>query len=110
MSDRPVSYCMYCVPTTAAGHDRDCPCHPENLKEAKALAPQVGWICPVCGAGNAPWSTMCLCRSALRWESYPLASINDPWEPGNNVSMSGIDTSIIVVPATFTIGTQSTVH
>jgi hypothetical protein len=23
---------------------------------------QIGWICPVCGAGNAPWNQTCLCR------------------------------------------------
>ena len=21
-----------------------------------------GWICPVCGRGNAPWNSCCLCK------------------------------------------------
>jgi hypothetical protein len=25
--------------------------------------PLVGWQCPVCGAGNAPWSAYCPCRT-----------------------------------------------
>ncbi len=26
---------------------------------------QIGWICPVCGRGNAPWNSFCYCRIAL---------------------------------------------
>lgn len=22
----------------------------------------VGWVCPVCGRGNAPWAAVCSCR------------------------------------------------
>ena len=31
-----------------------------------------GWICPVCGRGNAPWNSSCSCRGGY-W-TYPT-----PW-------------------------------
>ena len=38
--------------------------------------PQVGWICPVCGRGNAPWTHTCLCR--LHKQDNPIW--NKQWE------------------------------
>lgn len=32
---------------------RLCTCRPGSM---------VGWRCPVCGAGNSPWSARCGCR------------------------------------------------
>lgn len=31
---------------------------------------QLGWICPLCGRGNAPWNPYCSCMTppiTLRW-------------------------------------------
>lgn len=39
---------------------------------------QYGWICPVCGRGNAPWNSSCSCRGGYwAYPSYPWW--NQPW-------------------------------
>lgn len=39
---------------------------------------QYGWICPVCGRGNAPWNSSCSCRGGYwTYPSYPWW--NQPW-------------------------------
>jgi hypothetical protein len=32
-----------------------------NCQQNKS-EPGVGWVCPVCGAGNAPWNGTCQCK------------------------------------------------
>lgn len=27
--------------------------------------PQTGWVCPVCGKGNAPWNLSCSCKQTI---------------------------------------------
>lgn len=31
----------------------------DNIRQSNRNYPQVGWICPVCGAGVAPWQPYC---------------------------------------------------
>lgn len=38
--------------------------HPTTLQSSNNGG-AVGWICPVCGAGNAPWVSRCSCKPVL---------------------------------------------
>ena len=48
--------------------------------EDRQPAPQgvVGWTCPVCGRGNAPWSPSCSC-GGHGWPSAPAYPANPGW-------------------------------
>jgi hypothetical protein len=56
-------YCPYCNLDTAGEHNFDCP--NKKLDEPKP-ALNYGWVCPVCGTGNAPWASQCSCKK-LDW-------------------------------------------
>jgi hypothetical protein len=37
-----------------------------NLVESMEPPPyQIGWLCPACGRGNAPWSGICTCAGRV---------------------------------------------
>ena len=45
-------------------NDVTCPnCEPDRkmVRYGDRTDP-VGWICPACGSGNAPWNPVCWCR------------------------------------------------
>lgn len=37
---------------------------------SKTINPPVmtGWICPVCGRGLSPWTSVCPCKAGKGWE------------------------------------------
>ena len=43
----------------------------DTIEEHKdiALGGPVGWICPVCGRGQSPYSTYCPCRG---WQTHEI--------------------------------------
>ena len=45
---------------------------------AKKKVPQQGWVCPVCGAGNAPWAHTCgYCKG--RTIERHVRPVGHPW-------------------------------
>lgn len=41
----------------------------ENLPSAQPEPPmQIGWICPVCGRGLSPLTSVCPCNNGKGWE------------------------------------------
>jgi hypothetical protein len=53
----------------------------------------VGWKCPACGRGNAPWSAVCPCVNT--WPITRPPSLPDTWtqpgtwpQPGNPIWVS----------------------
>jgi len=59
------SECGICILDECGNHEIDCPFHPDNLKNgAKFHTPYLnyGWVCPVCGRGNAPFNSTCPCK------------------------------------------------
>lgn len=75
--------CPYCQADSGGNHESNCPLGVENqkAKEAEEVLkkkfeeyegvekrlkkwqpiPSYGWICPVCGRGNAPFTSTCPC-------------------------------------------------
>lgn len=55
-----VGWCRQCQESTSG----DCGAHRTvwpNQGEVAEVPIQVGWRCPVCGRGNAPWNPTCQC-------------------------------------------------
>lgn len=55
----PIAVCGHCRQDTGGNHEPDCPLSPAN----RAALP-TGWICPKCGASNAPKVERCACSPA----------------------------------------------
>jgi len=53
------SICPYCNLVTSVNHEIDCPNNPLNHSSPSGV---VGWTCPVCGRGVAPWQDFCNCE------------------------------------------------
>jgi hypothetical protein len=47
--------------------DMNGKCSECTQKETQPLF-QTGWICPVCGRGNSPWSSSCPCKGFVNFE------------------------------------------
>ena len=47
-------------------------------------SPQMGWICPACGKGNAPWKGTCDCAGAT--ESVPGTTNETRFRWDTNIS------------------------
>ena len=46
---------------------------------------EVGWICPICGTGNAPWSRECSCNSNThKYQKYTPQFVPMPSWPYPN--------------------------
>lgn len=47
----------------------------------------IGWVCPVCGKGNAPWKTSCDCINdnpdCVPYKRYPYNP--NPYSPFNPI-------------------------
>ncbi|MHA2135200.1 MAG: hypothetical protein ACXAEN_12405 [Candidatus Thorarchaeota archaeon] len=65
-----ITNCSYCRMNSAGMHESDCPLaldnqtlryNPVNFITTKTPG-ELGWICPVCGGGNAPTTQRCPCR------------------------------------------------
>ena len=50
--------------------------HDVDDTTTKLPDPPVGWRCPVCGCGNAPWVSQCPCMQTQHVPIYP-----QPWYP-----------------------------
>lgn len=67
--------CAYCELDTGGNHRADCPCHPDNMDRPKE-EPPLGWVCPVCRRGVAPWIHVCPCTVLERKFSASASSLN----------------------------------
>ncbi len=85
--------CSYCDQDSAGIHDANCPLFPDNktmrYKQEYKQIPynpvnfvtcktpgEYGWICPVCGGGNAPTTQRCPCRG-MESSSYTTTTVED---------------------------------
>lgn len=51
-----------CCPAWGSPRCNDCPYTMPAFRDQPALPPpQLGWQCPKCGRGNAPWVSSCQC-------------------------------------------------
>lgn len=59
--------CAFCRQDTLGNHEENCPMNPKNLKSdlTDRIFPNYGWICPVCGRGNAPFVSVCPCKGEI---------------------------------------------
>jgi len=70
-----ITQCPYCEMTTAGGHRRDCPNHPDNQ-----LRGSYGWQCPVCGQVNAPWVFVCTGYHSLTDSINKITISSEMWQ------------------------------
>ncbi len=64
-------YCPYCTVDTTGKHEANCPNNTlggfgpaERIPEYPLLSgAPVGWICPLCGRANSPFTATCPCHS-----------------------------------------------
>ena len=71
-----------------------------NVKSAN-----YGWICPVCGRGNAPWNSSCSCR--VGYWTYPVYPT--PWWQQPYYTTCG-STSASTKEYTFTVDTVNDIQ
>ena len=56
--------CPYCVMNSAGEHEENCINNPKNQYNSSIYwKVNYGWICPVCGRGNAPFVQTCPCKN-----------------------------------------------
>ena len=57
-------YCKYKSSTGYCGYTGDC------VLDKESDSPKMtGWICPVCGRGLSPWTSVCPCKNTGKgWE------------------------------------------
>jgi rubredoxin len=60
-----VEYCPFCNLTTGGEHEEHCPLRSTVQRNSVPL----GWICPVCGRGNSPFTPTCPCILNPRTET-----------------------------------------
>ena len=58
----------------ARRHNGDTPSLPQFQPHAPATPVLSGWVCPVCGRGNAPFAASCPCKTA----PYPKMPVTYP--------------------------------
>jgi len=67
---------FYKDPKTGAITSKQCSCGKKNqqMDDCECQKPKgmLGWVCPVCGRGNSPFSSSCPCVSFSQFPSWPI--------------------------------------
>lgn len=57
--------CPFCSPDTAGNHQPGCPNDPTHGVTPIKIGGPIGWVCPVCGRGCAPYVSFCPCKGPV---------------------------------------------
>ena len=60
--------CKNCGRSELTTGDVDGMCAECRLGQASKTYHNYGWICPVCGRGNAPYTSTCPCMGSISYE------------------------------------------
>lgn len=59
-----IIYCEECKSTLMGAHYNGC----SKINKDQIPFAKTGWICPVCGAGNSPYTSRCSCKqTGITW-------------------------------------------